>query len=392
VSASLQTFTTIAMAFAIWALSAKLGLAQQPAGAYRVQSNNHSARIEAGKDGQWLFVDENGKRDTARIAPDGTFRPWGNLGRLLPNGNIEWPGNMWLKHRSEYRVQIGGGAARVEPENNGKWLLTNGHQRPQIVDVRADGTFTAWNATGKFLPDGTIEWPGNHWVDAKTLNMTLSISRFLCEGTTEFGRVDHGTGAASEDEIYLMIAGKKTGGDTIVRRVPPTHWEMSPPSQIARGRRPVLFPGKHAPPNTLLWRDTLAPGQSIELTIFVLEEDRQDDPIGNPFDLAQEAARATDPDDPTVIGTNHNLDSLLRDRIWRKANGLIPDSDDCPGAVGVRLENNEGHLDVKWSVREQFRWGDRPRAEDRGEENGLHHFELRGDGSRYQLWLKSAAN
>jgi hypothetical protein len=228
------------------------------------------------------------------------------------------------------------------------------------------------------LPPTNVPWNYRMVADGvlhgtPELSASVSMQSLQCLKTTGDG----------EDEIYIMIAGKRTSGEEYVKRVPNEHWDMTPARRHrAPDGREFQSPEKRAPSNQLLWEGKLSDGVSVELTFFVMEVDRQADPKGNPMDMAREAARATDPEDMSVIGTNHNIIGLIDDRVWKHGSGVIKDTDDLPGVVAVRLSNVGGKLEVRWVARE--------RAKDKGGEGGVRHFELNGDNSIYKLFLHAS--
>ena len=328
------------------------------------------------------FVNENGYDLRAKLGAGGQFETmWGGP-KLRSDRALVWRDSIWYPLAGKYANKHNPGTTWVRFEGHDTAFINeNGHAIKSTV--KNDGSFDCpqWGGRASFTTRRTIEWPGpNVWTSENALKVTLAFSRFICEGTTELGGFVDNKIVPGADEIYIMVAGKKTNGEEIVRRIPDEHWDMIPPRQKNNLQgKPLQFPGQHAPPETLLWNGMLAVNECTELTFFVLEEDRQEDPKGNPLDLAREAARNTDPHDPATIGTNHNIIGLLDDRLWRHGKGH--DSDDCPGVIAVRLKNNGGELEVTWATRE--------RARDKGDENGARHFELTGDGSKYQLYLKA---
>jgi Domain of unknown function (DUF5590) len=198
--------------------------------------------------------------------------------------------------------------------------------------------------------------------------VSLIMKQLRCQKRTE----------GDEDEIYVVVAGKTSSGKEIAVWMPKDqgHWDSI---EHGSGRSitgaPLNFREKGPPPNQSLWSDSLVVGESVELTIFVMEQDGNDSK--DILDMAAEAARTTDPEDPTVIGTNHYVPGLLKDRVWNREKG---NSDDVPGVIALRITNTGERMEVVWVVRDRVR--------NLGPEGDARRFELNGDGSRYQLLLK----
>ena len=235
--------------------------------------------------------------------------------------------------------------------------------------IRELGEVIKWDVSGKASPLGS---------GAKVIKAVRSLSHFApvtCSIVIQELRCILPTDQSHEDEVYIMVAGKTSTGIEISHRVPDEHWDM------IHGNI-VVFEGKTVPGNPILWSGELFKGQSVELTLFVMDEDRQEDPKGNPSSMASAAAQRTNSADSSIIGTDSDVEDLLDKHIINHGLGLIKDTDDCIGIIAVRLMNVGGKISVTWA--------ERGRVHDRGQVKTARDFSLIGDGSEYKLRLQAS--
>ena len=243
--------------------------------------------------------------------------------------------------------------------------------------IRELGEVIKWDVSGKASPLGS---------GAKVIKAVRSLSHFApvtCSIVIQELRCILPTDQSHEDEVYIMVAGKTSTGIEISHRVPDEHWDMIAGTEIVTIHgNIVVFEGKTVPGNPILWSGELFKGQSVELTLFVMDEDRQEDPKGNPSSMASAAAQRTNSADSSIIGTDSDVEDLLDKHIINHGLGLIKDTDDCIGIIAVRLMNVGGKISVTWA--------ERGRVHDRGQVKTARDFSLIGDGSEYKLRLQAS--
>ena len=182
------------------------------------------------------------------------------------------------------------------------------------------------------------------------------MPRLICRAKTEGG----------EDEIYLILAGRTSQGQSIVGRVPKDHWDMDEGN-----------PAKAEIKDMTIWQSNLPLGSVVELTLLVLEQDES--PDSNPATLGLAIAERT-----TVggspLGVKADVEKLRSDcfphtgnpsievkklegdmelfgmqtNITRRSVSIgisIYNTDDCPGIVGIRLTMDEdGKLTAEYAA------------------------------------------
>jgi hypothetical protein len=161
------------------------------------------------------------------------------------------------------------------------------------------------------------------------------------------------TTEAGEDEVYLVVSGRWSSGQTFSYRFPNEsgHWDLND----GEGDPPVL--------NQNLMNFTIDDGQSVELVILVMEEDGGSS--GGWVQLAGSAAGVINEAAGAVITA---IGSLIN----------IEDSDDFIGAATIRITNEHGYITTRMLARD--------RASTACSADGnwqMCEFEMTGDGSNY---------
>jgi hypothetical protein len=198
----------------------------------------------------------------------------------------------------------------------------------------------------------------------QTKNVTLFMQTLHCGGTTDNGL------QGDEDEIYLLVAGKRSNGSEFSQRIPSSgHWSMDEDPPDSRQNKNSVN----------LWSGHLAPGESVEITIIVAEED-QSGKEQMAIRAASQAARNTTIGDP-IIGTILKIAGLL--------GGFLVNTDDYPGAFAVEISNVSGQIRTRWACKEA--------CEDKGPvtagcpqngQCGAQEFWLNNDGSHYRAFMR----
>jgi len=163
------------------------------------------------------------------------------------------------------------------------------------------------------------------------------------------------TTEAGEDEIYIVISGRSSDGQSFKARLPNDagHWDLND----GEGDPPVL--------NQDLMRFDMAEGSSLDFTVMVLEEDGGT--IGGWTNLAGGALTLVDQGLGELIGVIGELFNFK-------------DSDDFIGAVAVHIEMTNGQALATFKPLDRVEggwdtssyWLKRP-------------VSMNGDGSSYQM-------
>lgn len=170
-----------------------------------------------------------------------------------------------------------------------------------------------------------------------------------CDNTTEYG----------EDEIYIIVVGKYSNGDTFGYRLPgeTTHWDMNDGGD------------KHCISNVDLATFDLNEGESISIVISIMEEDG-----GNPQKYTNIVAG--------ILGSTTNPYGIAAGTIISIIGNVLPhDSDDWIGTFACQISRQGNDLAVDW----------RPVNRVSGVINEIHghntcEFRMNGDGSNYVGW------
>jgi hypothetical protein len=192
------------------------------------------------------------------------------------------------------------------------------------------------------------------------ISPTVTIKTLWCNEKTE------GTlGMNKQDEVYFILAGKKTGGETYEARLPAgLTWSL----EKSGGSGKQSLEGKYGAFSA--WHGTLKSGESVELTFFWMEEDAGK--AGDRIKAAARAAKATDPND-AIIGTAATVGVILGALIER-------DNDDSLGSFAVKITNENGTLKKEWQVKDN--------CLDKGEDPNGKRFDLSGSGAYYMTTVE----
>jgi len=192
---------------------------------------------------------------------------------------------------------------------------------------------------------------GSNVTQAEEVHIVLQSLR--CNKQTEGG---------GDDEPYLVVSGLAPGGK-FTRRLPENgHWSIT--DDGAEDTRKVN--------GVSLWRGDLKPGESIEITVLVMEEDD-----GTPpkviKKIGEEIAGSIRTDDKAVGAVIAVGKTLL---------GLLKNSDDYIGSFSGKVSNSGGKLKMEWKANERgIKTTDTSPSGDTGK------FGLNGDGSQYDVWI-----
>lgn len=173
--------------------------------------------------------------------------------------------------------------------------------------------------------------------NAQNIKAALVMDELFCAKTTEM----------SEDEVYLILAGKKSDNTLIRTRVPGNngHWDLNDNGDKKRRVK-----------NITLWEGELKNGESIDLFVIGMEEDwKPNDAIDkaitdvmsmNIFNAKYATgARAFNDDKEKDESFWKELAKKLFEEGLKKAfDGVFKNQDDYLGSVAVRLWNDGGNL------------------------------------------------
>ena len=185
----------------------------------------------------------------------------------------------------------------------------------------------------------------------------LLMNRLCCDKTTEEGA----------DEVYIIIAGKNSNGETFSVRFPGEgkHIDMND------GNQPSDNPNgdSHCITNRILCSVDILPGQSWDIIVLIMEED------GGTTKTAQEigAAILDNTGNPAAIVVGEVLGILTELGVYRE------DTDDYIGSFAMHASN-----DSDGQVRNSYRPIDRARVTLMAPEATRQvQFRFDGDGSDY---------
>ncbi len=132
-------------------------------GAYMSTATGRIAFVEIDVGGKASFKDENENEANSTIDfNNGKFSAYEKEGRILPNGNISWPGTEWLRISGMYFSVANDKTTRIESHCE-QLLLVDENGRRAVAKIDKRGAFKAWGIDGKITPSGVIVWPGNEW-------------------------------------------------------------------------------------------------------------------------------------------------------------------------------------------------------------------------------------
>jgi len=192
----------------------------------------------------------------------------------------------------------------------------------------------------------------------------LYMRQFCCDKTTELGA----------DEIYFMIYGRRSDGETFFQRYPSPNGHFD----LNDGGQPTDNPAgdSHCITRKTLFDAELGNGQSWQLSVLVMEEDG-----GSTIDYQKAVGGlATKIPNPIAAGAGAVLVALA---------GLgmgIQDTDDYPGSFVVNISK-----DAAGTLSVAFGGGDHIAhiIADPDDPGNPHKAEYRfnGDGSNYVGWF-----
>jgi hypothetical protein len=190
---------------------------------------------------------------------------------------------------------------------------------------------------------------------------TIHMRGLACDHTTESGA----------DEIYVLIAGKRSDGTLHADRIPGAHdhWDMNDGDQPTNNSNG----DSHIIANKALFSRELPDGQTWEVIFMIMEED------GGTTETAQTIAAKIlkNVDNPYAVAGGFVLDGLTRLGVY------ATDTDDFIGAFAVRITNQAGKMSVEWKALDRV-------ASELANIDGLrdngHEFRMNGDDSNYVGW------
>lgn len=186
----------------------------------------------------------------------------------------------------------------------------------------------------------------------------LLIDTLECNKTTEAGA----------DEVYIIVAARKSSGQTYIARLPGEgrHWDMND------GNQPTDNPSgdSHRITNKSIFMSDVAPGESWDVVITILEED------GGSSQTTQQigAAILASSGNPYAVAAGTLLTILTELGVY------VHDTDDYIGSFSAHVSNDGGQVNVA------FRPIDRCFGQYPYHGNG-HEYDFNGDGSSYKCWF-----
>lgn len=195
---------------------------------------------------------------------------------------------------------------------------------------------------------------------AAPIEAHLQLAKLWCQRPTWEGK----------DHIYLIVVGKNTQGQDLLKvRLPSSdgHWYMD------------AKPTHNTLDGVNLWSGSLTENETVDLTIFVMEEDKgvPDGWVG----LAQAALKEM-PGPPS-----HTIGSTLNVMGYLAMTFNIEDVDDFPGSFHVRLQNRSGQVTTTWRAGEHAEDIGEDKPNTMGQNVRGHGFALHGDNSSYRAYL-----
>lgn len=168
-----------------------------------------------------------------------------------------------------------------------------------------------------------------------------------------------------QDEVYLLLAGKKSEDTADIKTRFPygLSWSLSDKGGPARQAMEV----KYRPEK--LWDGILIPGEAVELTFVMMEEDKAK--AADRLELASQLARKTKPED-TKVGTAAAVSDIAA-RIFRT------NKDDFIGAFAVKISNVKGEKKTEWKIMDF--------CSDEGSDSTGKKFDVHGAGAHYSVTL-----
>ena len=214
----------------------------------------------------------------------------------------------------------------------------------------------------------------------QSIKAKLVIHELHCAGTT--GELDLPVGGSPDDEIYILIKGKKSDGSRINARVPTESvWSLINKDGPKRKRL-----------NETLWSESLESGESVELFVLFMEEDvkRFDDytkKFDELLDRPQYRAAANNFGGGGDRENDSIVNELLRRLITLGFDAIKNDTDDVPGVLRVRIWNDMGTIHSSWQPFDRSEEGDDKQR--KLAQPASHTFNLKGDGCLYHCAMEA---
>ena len=165
------------------------------------------------------------------------------------------------------------------------------------------------------------------------------------------------------DEVYLLLAGKKSMDTAEIKSRFPygLSWSLSDKGGPARQAMEVKYRSEK------LWEGILTPGETVEFTFMVMEEDKAKAAAG--LELASQIAKKTVPED-TNLGSAAKISEIAA-QIFRN------NKDDFIGSFAVKISNIKGEKKTEWKIMDF--------CSDEGSDSTGRKFDVHGAGAHYQL-------
>jgi hypothetical protein len=196
------------------------------------------------------------------------------------------------------------------------------------------------------------EWHAGIWIET-----------LWCGHTTEAG----------EDEIYFLVASKKSDGTAHTSRLPGPNEHVDMNDSGPKQDRNHI--------NLVLWEGDLADGESVIIYTAIMEEDG-----GIPGDLLQTIGAGVG-----EIGGGNPISDIASGILTGVGSILnlsgIRDTDDFPGSFAVHLTNAGGRLVQQWKAVERAKSIGVP--PNHPEAYKPWELLLEGDGSNYRVYLRA---
>lgn len=207
--------------------------------------------------------------------------------------------------------------------------------------------------------------PQSTAASASPHHFELRVRKICCDKTTEHGA----------DEVYVLVVGKRTDGQTFSARLPADaphqpsgNWDMND------GDQPTDNPSgdAHCRTNKTLFSGDVSSGQTWELVIMFMEED------GGTTESYQKAAGTVlqQIDNPYAQGAGVVISTLT------KIGFFATDTDDFLGSFGVRVTDSG----AEWKPMERLVHS--IADQDDPQNANKREFRMNGDGSNYVAWIE----
>jgi hypothetical protein len=219
---------------------------------------------------------------------------------------------------------------------------------------------------------------------AQPITAKLVMHELHCAKTT--GELRLGPIGNPEDEIYVLIKGKKSDGTRIDKRVPGNGvWSMIDKDGPKRKMT-----------NVTLWGGELKNGESVDLFVLFMEEDRKRfDAYTKQFDQMLDSqrfasmAKAVGGGGKKDDATEDIIREILKELIKLVTREIENDTDDVPGAVRVRMWNENGNIRSSWQAYDSSEEVKDKRRDKNWSASST--FNLKGHGTLYQCTVEATS-